>query len=114
MTLVERYDNFLHKFVVRGKVVKVSYFQEQGLGVFIEKLEAQGSLDLFTDTTTRFSVPNLAEFYANCVVTNKVVTSTVNSHEARFDARELGELLGVSSEGFDVYVHEDKSILGDE
>jgi len=32
----------------------------------------------------------------------------------RFDAGDLGELLGVSAEGFDVYVHEDKSILGDE
>jgi len=31
-----------------------------------------------------------------------------------FYAGDLGELLGVSSEGFDVYVHEDKSVLGDE
>ena len=27
--------------MVRGKVVKVSYFQEQGLRVFLEKLEAK-------------------------------------------------------------------------
>ena len=42
MTLVERYEHFLRKYVVRGKVVKMSYFREQGLGVFLEKLEAQG------------------------------------------------------------------------
>jgi len=42
MTLAERYKHFLQKFVVQGKVVKVSYFQELGLGVFLEKLEAQG------------------------------------------------------------------------
>jgi len=54
--------------VVRAKVVKVSYFQEQGLGVFLEKLEAQGWLALFTNTKTGCSVPDLAEFYANCVV----------------------------------------------
>jgi len=42
------------------------------------------------------------------------VTSTINGHQVRFDARELGELLGVSSEDFDVYVREDKSVLSDE
>jgi len=104
MTLVERYEHFLLKSVVWGKVVKVSYFQEQGLGVFLEKLEAQGWLDLFTDTKRGYSVPDLAEFYANCVVINGVVTSIVNDHDLRFDAKKLGELLGVPSKGFNVYV----------
>jgi len=54
--------------VVRGKVVKVSYFQKQGLGVFLGKLEAQGWLDLFTDTKKGCLVPNLAEFYESYVV----------------------------------------------
>jgi len=70
MTLVKRYENFLQKFVVGGKVVKVSYFQEQGLGVFLETLEAQGWLELFTDPKRGCSVPDLAEFYAHYVVTN--------------------------------------------
>ena len=42
------------------------------------------------------SVPDLAEFYANCVVTSGVVTNTVNGHELRFDTSDLGELLEVS------------------
>ena len=113
MTLAERYEDFLQKSVVRGKVVKVSYFQQEGLGVFLENSEAQGWLDLFTDTKRGGSVPDLAEFYANCVVTNGVVTSIVNGHEVWFDDRELGELLGVFSEGFDVYMRENKSVLGD-
>ena len=92
----------------------MSYFQEQGLGVFVETLEAQGLLKLFTDPKRGCSVPDLAEFYANCVVTNGVVPSIVNGHKVRFDAKKLGELLGVSFEGFDVYVREDKSILGEE
>jgi len=71
-------------------------------------------LDLFTNTHRGCSVLDLAEFYANCAVTNGVVTSTVNGYKLRFDACELGELLGVPSEGFDVHVREDKSILGDE
>jgi len=53
----------------------------------------------------------LAEFYANYVVTSAVVTSTVNGHKLCFNANDLGELLGVPAEGFDVYVREDKSVL---
>jgi len=71
-------------------------------------------LDLFTNTKRGCSVLDLAEFHANYVVINGVVTSTVNGHKVQFDAKKLGELLGVFSEGFDVYVREDKSILGDE
>jgi len=41
------------------------------------------------------------------------VTSTVNGHELRFETSDLGELLGVSSKDFDVYVREDKRVLGD-
>jgi len=104
MTLSKRYEHFLQKSVVRGKVVKVSYFQEQGLGVFLEKLEAQGWLDLFTDTKRGCLVPDLVELYVNCIVTDGVVTNTVNDHDLGFDAKKLGELLGVSSEGFDAYV----------
>jgi len=42
------------------------------------------------------------------------MTSTVNDHDLRFDTKKLGERLGVPSDGFDVYVREDKSVLGDE
>jgi len=56
-------------------------------------------------------VPDLAD-YANCVVTKGVVTSTVNGHDLNFDAKALGEILGVPVEGFDIYVREDKSVLG--
>ena len=71
-------------------------------------------MELFTDPKKGCSVQNLAEFYANYVVTNGAVTSIVNGHEVRFDAKKLGELLGVSSEGFDVYMREGKSILSEE
>jgi len=56
----------------------------------------------------------LVEFYVNCVVTNRVVRNTVNDHDLQFDAKKLRELLRVSSKGFDVYVQEDESILGEE
>jgi len=82
--------------------------------VFVKTLEAQGWLELFTDPKRGCSVPDLAEFYANCVVINGGVPSIVNGHEVRYDAKKLRELLGVSTEGFDVYVREDKSILGKE
>jgi len=48
------------------------------------------------------------------VVTNGLVTSTIGGHRIRFDATNLNEMLGVPSDGFDVYVCEDKNVLGDE
>ena len=97
--------------MVRGKIVKVAYFQEQGLEVFLEKLRVQGWLNLFTNTQLGCSVPDLTEFYANCKVTNGVMTSEVNGIKLCFDAKKLGEILGDPAIGFDVYVHEDKSVL---
>jgi len=82
--------------------------------VFLEKLKVQGWLDLFTNTQRECSIPELAVFYANCVVTNGVVTSTFGGHRIRFDAADLDEMLGVTSDGFDVYVREDKNVLGEE
>jgi len=42
------------------------------------------------------------------------VTSTVNGHKLSFNAKELGGILGVPTEGFGVYVQEDKTVLGAE
>jgi len=69
---------------------------------------------LFTNTKRDCSVPKLAEFYASCAVTSGIVTSSVNGRELCFDAYNLGDWFGVPSKGFDEYVCEDKSILGDE
>ena len=105
------YEHFLQKTVVRGKIVRPGHLREQGLGSFLEKLDQQGWLELFSDGTLGCSVPDLAEFYANCVVTNGVVTSIVQGHELSFDAEDLGVLLGVPAEGFRDYVREDKTAL---
>jgi len=35
-------EKFFKRGVVRGKIVKVGYFREQGLEVFLDKLKAQG------------------------------------------------------------------------
>ena len=61
-----------------------TYLQEQGLEVFLDKLRAQGWLELFANTQLGYSVPDLAEFYANCNVTNAVVTSEVNGKKLKF------------------------------
>ena len=82
--------------------------------MFLEKLKAQGWLDLFTNTKQDCSTPESAEFYANCVVTSGTVTSSVNGHELCFDADNLGHWLGVPSKGFNVYMCDDKSVLSDE
>jgi len=56
---------------VRGKIVKVGYFKEQGLEVFLEKLRRQGWLELFTNTQLGCSQADLAEFYARVTVTEE-------------------------------------------
>ena len=60
--------------------------------MFLEKLRVQGWLDLFTNTQLGCSVPDLAEFYANCKVTDRVVTSKVNGKKVRLDAKKLGAI----------------------
>ena len=69
---------------------------------------------MFTNIQKGCTISQLAEFYTNCVVTNGVVTRTVGGHGIQFDAADLCEMLGVPSDGFDVYVHEDKNVLGEE
>lgn len=105
------YEHFLQKTVVRGKIVRPGLLREQGLGSFLEKLDQQGWLELFSDGTLGCSVPDLAEFYANCAVTNGVVTSTVKGQDISFDTEDLGVLLGVPTVGFKAYVREDKTAL---
>ena len=75
---------------MRGKIVKVGYSREQGLEVFLDKLRAQGWLELFTNTQLGCSQPDLAELYANVSVTEDSVTSTVNGVHIEFDAHTLG------------------------
>ena len=99
--------------MVQGKIAKVTYFQEQGLEVFLDKFRAQGWLELFVNTQLGCSVPDLAEFYANCNITNAVVTSeAIGKKKLKFNAKDLGAILGVPAEGFDVYIREDKTVLG--
>ena len=56
-------------------------------------------------------MPELAEFYANCRVTEGVVTSLVSGQGIKVDAPTLGKILRVPSQGFAVYVREDKTAL---
>jgi len=97
---------------VRGKIVKVAYFREQGLEVYLDKLRSQGWLDLFTNTQLGCSAPELAEFYARVSVTEGTVTSEVNGVKIMVNAQKLGKILGIPAASFDIYVWEDKSLLG--
>ena len=66
---------------------------------------------MFTNTNLGCSVPNLAEFYARCSVTDGRLFSEVNGVKIEFDAQELGEILGILATRFDIYVWEDKFVL---
>ena len=45
------------------------------------------------------SQPDVAEFYANVIVSEGVLTSTVNGMLIEIDARALGVILGVPATG---------------
>jgi len=96
---------------VRGKLVKVSYFQEQGMKVFLDKLKAQEWYELFTNTQMGCSQPDVTEFYVNVALSGGVLSSTVNGVLIEVDAQALGVILGVPATSFDLYVREDKSLL---
>jgi len=87
-------EKFQRRGVVRGKLVKVSYFQEQGLEVFLETLKAQGWYELSTNTQMGCSQPDVAEFYANVILSRDVLTRTVNGVLIEVDAQALGVILG--------------------
>ena len=72
--------------------MKVAYVKEQGLEVFLEKLRKQGWLELFTNSQLGCSVPELAEFYARCSITEGVVTSEVNGVKIEFDVEKLEDI----------------------
>ena len=48
----------------------------------------------------------------NCTVTDGVVTSEVSGKKIQVDAKTLCDILGIPTTGFDLYVWEDKSMLG--
>ena len=80
--------------------------------MFLDKLRAQGWLELFANTQLGCSVPDLAEFYANCNITNAVVTSDGNEkRNLKFNAKDLSAILGAPAEDFNVHVREDKTVL---
>jgi len=68
-------------------------------------------VELVTNTQLGCSQPDLAEFHARVIVTEGTVTNVVNGVQIEFDAPKLGNMLGVPTAGFDLYVQEDKSLL---
>ena len=88
-------EKLLKRGVVRGEIVKVGYFQEQGLEVFLDKLKAHGWFDLFTNTQLGCSQSDVAEFYANVSVSKGVLTSTIHGVLIEVDSRALAVILGV-------------------
>ena len=108
LSIAAKTVHFLQRSVVRGKVVKVDYFEEQGLQVF---LQAQAWLDLFANNQMGCSVPDLAEFCANCEVTSSVVTGVVNGKCIKLNATSFGEILRILTKGFSMHVWEDKTML---
>ena len=80
--------------------------------MFLDKLQTQGWFELFANTKMGCSPADVVEFYANVALHGEVLSSTVNGVLIEVDAQALGVILGVPATGFDLYVREDKSLLG--
>jgi len=60
---------------------------------------------------TRVFCPRFGRILCELHVSNAVVISGVNGKKLKFNAKDLGAILGVPAEGFVVYVREDKTVL---
>jgi len=67
--------------------------------VFLDKLQAQGWLDLFVNSQMGCFVPDLTDFDANYEVTSGVVTIVVNGKRIKFNASSLSEILSTPPRG---------------
>jgi len=112
LTPSDKLDKFQRRGIVRGKIIRASYFHDQGLEVFLAKVQTQGWFELFANTELGCSPADVVEFYANVALHGDVLSSTVNGVLIEVDAQALGVILGVPATGFDLYVREDKSLLG--
>jgi len=91
-----------------GKNCKGCVLSRTGPGGVLGEAQSPGLAGLVYKHPDGVFYTGLAEFHANCKATNGVVTSEVNGKKFRFDAKKLG----VPAVAFDVYVREDKSVLG--
>jgi len=104
---------FLKRSVVRGKIVKVGWlFQGTRVGGVSGEVKETRVAGVIHKHPAGVFQPNLAEFCARVTVTEGTVTSMVNGVQIEFDAQTLGDILGVPAADFDLYVREDKSLLG--
>jgi len=112
LTPSDKLDKFQRRGIIRGKIIRASHFHDQGLEVFLDKVQTQGWFELFANTELRCSPADVVEFYANVALHGEVLSNTVNGVLIEVDAQALRVILGVPATGFDLYVRECSNTLG--
>ncbi|XP_070003451.1 uncharacterized protein [Nicotiana sylvestris] len=93
---------------VKTKQSNVSDDDDWRMMRLVDALAAQGWKDMVLQMDGRLARNELIEFMANVVVKDGVVSSLVKGVQVQFDAKELGEILDIPSEGFDDYTRKSK------
>ena len=90
VTPSDKLEKFQRRGIVRGKIIRASYFHDQGLEVFLDKLQTQGWFELFVNTEMGCSQADVVEFFANVALHGEVLSSTVNGVLIEVNAQTLG------------------------
>jgi len=100
----DKLTKFGKRTILKGRLLKD--LEEEGMILLLEKLEIQGWKDMVLQLDGRLARNEIVEFMANAEVKEGRVTSLVKGVQISFDAKELGEILGIPSEGYDDYTRQ--------
>nr|XP_016433873.1 PREDICTED: uncharacterized protein LOC107760350 [Nicotiana tabacum] len=87
--------------ILKGRLLKD--LVELGMMRLVDALAAQGWKDMVLQMDGRLARNELIEFMENTAVKDGNVSSLVKGVQVQFDAKILGEILDIPSEGFDDY-----------
>ncbi|XP_070056519.1 protein pxr1-like [Nicotiana tomentosiformis] len=97
----DKLTKFGKRTILKGRLLKD--LEEEGMILLLEKLEVQGWKDMVLQLDGRLDRNKIVKFMANVEVKEGTVTSLVKGVQISFDAKELGEILGIPYEGYDYY-----------
>nr|XP_016454937.1 PREDICTED: nucleolin-like [Nicotiana tabacum] len=97
----DKKEKFGKRTILKGKLL--SDLEEEGMVMLLQKLQLQGWKNMVFQMDRRLARAEIVVFMGNCEIRNGRVTSVVKGVTVSFDDKELGEILGVHTEGYNDY-----------
>ncbi|XP_070020145.1 uncharacterized protein [Nicotiana sylvestris] len=108
----DKMTKFGKRTILKGRLLRD--LEEQRMVLLLEKLELQGWKDIAFQMDGRLARNEVVEFMENSEVKNGRVTIMVKEVQVSFDVKELGEILGVPTEGYNKEEIEPKTVYKSE